>query len=103
MDIIIECIICKENIINEFCLTNCQCTFAIFHQKCLSEWNRLNNRYPCCNLPFKRKPSRYNKRKRYNPYGLDNNHHNQFGTSLYALNFNFMRIISGMSPLQYSN
>ena len=95
----IECIICRENITNEFCMTSCGCAFAIFHQACINEWTKIKYTYPCCNQTFNIKPiiKRY---KSITPY-IPPHNNNRF--EIFAFNYNFLRIMMGRSTLQYSN
>jgi len=92
------CIICLENIKNEFCILNCHCKNQYFHNKCINElinFSRFNKfSCPLCRYKFPRKP-RFNK--------FNNRYISSTPTSVFAINYNILRIISGYSGLSYSS
>jgi hypothetical protein len=94
------CIICLENIENEFYILNCYCKSKLYHNECINELFKKQLRCPLCRYIFPRKP--YKKlnirilRNRIIP--ITNNN-----IQIFATNFNILRIMSGMRSLSYSN
>ena len=97
------CLICLENIENEFCILNCNCKTSIYHNKCINELINFNIkehiriRCPQCRYIFKTKP-RLNIK-----YAIDSNTGNEINVQVFAVNYNILRIMSGMGSISYSN
>jgi len=85
------CIICRDIIINEFGLLNCDCKTLYFHNNCLNIWLIKCNKCPQCNKKFPNKPSKYKKTYINNPIGM------------FLVNYNILRIMSGFGGLIYSS
>ena len=96
------CIICQENITNEFGILNCQCKTLYFHNKCLNEWLTKCNKCPQCSKKFYNKPSNYYN-KQSKKYSKPSNYNGNNQPNIFAMNYNILRILSGMSGLRYSS
>ena len=91
------CIICQENITNEFGILNCDCKTLYFHNKCMNIWLTNCNKCPQCSKKFKNKPLKYNKSSKYN------NQYNGINHNVFLMNYNILRMMSGMAGLRYSS
>jgi len=85
------CAICYNSVKNFLCYTNCQCQ-EVYHEHCLSRWNKVNKSCPTCRKKYKQKPNLSQK-----PNLPQTTNLNPF-----LLNYNILRIMSGMSGLSYS-
>ena len=96
----VYCIICQENITNEFGILNCHCKTLYFHNQCLNKWLKKCNRCPQCNKYFCNKPTKFYKQiKIYNNKNNTNNNR----LNVFTINYNMLRIMSGMPALRYSS
>ncbi len=89
------CNICYENIINEFCILNCPCKTSFYHNKCFYNWSIYNLSCPMCRKHFRKKPLplKILNRQQINDYNGD----------VFAVNYNILRIMSGMHGLTYTS
>ena len=103
------CIICQDIITNEFGILNCDCKTLYFHNNCLNTWLKKCNKCPQCSKKFNSKPSKFNKPTNFYNKLIINNHqepivdNHQEKLCVYAINYNILRIMSGMSGLAYSS
>lgn len=116
----IDCSICLEKIVNDDkYITSCNHTF---HEECIARWMLLNHNCPLCRKHFDYEVDGYNDESDGDGNGNDdvndnpiinnsntNNNISYNNTSLpdslhvYAVNYNMLRIMSGMGGLSYSS
>jgi hypothetical protein len=91
----IYCPICFGDINFDFCTLNCDCKTSVYHKNCIDSWFKIKKQCPVCKKQFnKNKPLK----KVVQPHFPIKPFSNVFG-----INYNILRIMSGMSGLQYSS
>ena len=97
------CNICLENIENEFCILNCYCKKSFFHNKCINELIKFNftehKQFSCplCRyiFPTKRTFNKYISSTTSTPSTISTTF------SVFTINYNILRIMSGYGALSY--
>lgn len=108
------CVYCWGVIDNDLCILTCGCKTSFYHNECINNYLQFKNQCPTCKKQWAQKPafkSNYvNKNqpienvswtpsvsKPYAPQQF------QTGPTIFALNYNILRILSGNAALQYTS
>lgn len=111
---ILECMICHSGIEREgFTLTSCECK-TVYHTSCFEKWINTCRTCPTCRYRYKLKPPPKNRRSkvinissvsrinndilRSNMNGISNTQ-----SLVFAVNYNILRIMSGLGGLSFTN
>jgi hypothetical protein len=108
------CVYCLDVIDNDLCILSCGCKSYLYHNKCINNYLQFKNQCPTCKKQWAQKPvfkSNYVKKNQpienvswTPPISRPYVHHpTQTGPTIFALNYNILRILSGNSGLQYTN
>lgn len=85
------CLICKDEVENGFTITHCGCN-VIYHSKCYEKWINNNRSCPTCRHIYNKKPCKENE------YQESEN-----SVNIFSLQYNILRIMSGLGGLSFYN
>lgn len=89
-----NCAICLGAIDDSFCILNCNCKNSFFHLNCINKWFEIKKQCPLCKFNFHPKPTFSKNYSGSPPLGP---------IPMFTLNWNILRILSGMPGLHYSS